>query len=203
MNNTREKKVLVLFDFDGTITKKDSFVDFLLFGLGITRFFLGFLLISPMIFLYFVKLFPNWKMKELTISLFFKGISLEDLKDICRRYGREKLAGIVRTNAQERINWHLEKGHAVVIITATIEYYLNEWCQKQNIKLIATKIQIKNGKITGKINGKICYGKEKVRRIKEKYDLHKYKKIYAYGDSQGDIPMLNLANIRYYDWKKY
>ena len=51
--------------------------------------------------------------------------------------------------------------------------------------------------LTGKFQGKNCFGPEKVSRIKNKFDLKKVKKIYAYGDSTGDSEMLELADYKY------
>lgn len=67
---------------------------------------------------------------------------------------------------------------------------------------IATKLEQKDGKLTGKFNGNNCYGTEKVLRIKEKYNLKEFEKIYAYGDSKGDREMLALAHEGYFKWEK-
>ncbi len=52
------------------------------------------------------------------------------------------------------------------------------------------------------IQGKNCNGREKVKRIKNEYDIESFDKIYAYGDSNGDKPMLEMADIKYFRWKK-
>ena len=195
-------KSAAFFDFDGTVTAKDSFIDFLWFSLKKTEFILGFILLSPLVLLYLTKILPNWKMKELVLKIFYHGWKLSKFKKKCQEYGRQKLPKIIRPEAQEKINWHRRNGHDVAIVTATTKYYLKEWCNKQKIKLIATEMETENGKITGNIKGKICYGEEKARRIREEYNLSKYDCIYAYGNSRGDLPMLNLANVKYYNWKK-
>lgn len=197
-----KKPALALFDFDGTVTKKDSFIGFLLFSLGKFKFITGFLLLGPFVFMYLIKIYPNWKMKELALNFFFRGTDINNFKKICQEYGRLEIPKIIRPEAQERIKWHRDKGHDIVIVTATIKYYLEEWCQKQKINLIATEMKVNNGKITGNIEGKICYGEEKIRRVKERYSLDNYGRIYAYGDSRGDLPMLSLAQIKYFNWKK-
>ena len=197
-----KKTSLALFDFDGTITKKDSLVDFLLFDLGKFKFFFGFLLLSPLVILYLLKIYPQKRMKETIITFFYKGRSIEEFKKSCEIYGQRKLPKIIRPEAQAKINWHLKNGHEVVIVTATFKYYIEEWCQKQNIKLIASKVGVKNNLITGKVIGQVCAGKEKVRRIKEFYTVNNFKRIYAYGNSRGDLPMLDLAQEKFFNWKK-
>jgi phosphatidylglycerophosphatase C len=70
------------------------------------------------------------------------------------------------------------------------------------VDLIATKLEMKDGRITGRFLTRNCSGKEKVRRIEERYDVKSFNYIYAYGDSSGDRAMLDLANERYYKWKR-
>lgn len=65
-------------------------------------------------------------------------------------------------------------------------------------ELISTKLKSINEISTGKYLGANCYGFEKVRRIIEKYNLSEYNEIYAYGDSKGDLPMLQIANRRFF-----
>jgi phosphoserine phosphatase len=56
--------------------------------------------------------------------------------------------------------------------------------------------------VTGRFLTRNCSGKEKVRRIEEQYDVKSFGYIYAYGDTPGDKAMLDLANERYYRWKR-
>ena len=66
------------------------------------------------------------------------------------------------------------------------------------ITLLATRLEISGDHLTGKIRGANCHGEEKVRRIQEAYQLKEYPQVYAYGDTKGDLPMLKLADIRFY-----
>jgi len=86
----------------------------------------------------------------------------------------------------------------VVIVSASAQDWIKDWCAETGVSMIATKLEVKEGKITGKIEGNNCHGKEKVRRINETYNLSDYNEIYCYGDSRGDKPMLGLGNISFY-----
>jgi phosphoserine phosphatase len=79
---------------------------------------------------------------------------------------------------------------------------LADWCTTCDVDLIATKLEIRNGRVTGRFLTRSCSGKEKVRRIEERYDVKSYDYIYAYGDTQGDKAMLDIANEKYYKWKR-
>ena len=191
-------KNLVLFDFDGTITKDDSLIKFIRFVAGDAKTLWGMILLSPMLITYKLKLIPNYKAKQYMLSYFFKGISEEKFMQVANEYSLKHIDTIVRPKAMEKIAWHKEQGHAVVVVSASIESWLKPWCDKNNIDLIATRLEIEDGKLTGKFATKNCYGIEKVNRIKEKYNLAEYSIIYAYGDSSGDKEMLSIANERHY-----
>jgi len=193
---------LALFDFDGTITKDDSFLKFIRFVVGDFRFFIGFLLLLPILILYKLKIIPNHKAKEIVLRYFFKGYKEDEFKKVANKYSLNHIKTILRSSAMEKINWHKENGHKVVVVSASIDCWLRPWCEENDLELLATKLEIKDVKITGKLLSKNCYGIEKVNRIKESYDLEKYDYIYAYGDSSGDKEMLALANEKYYKFFK-
>lgn len=193
---------LALFDFDGTITKKDSFIGFLIYAVGFNKFICGMIKLSPFLLAYKFKIIPNWKAKEYVLMHFFQNWDKSHFNEIASNYSYEKLPLIVQKKALECLNNHQNERSKVVIVSASLENYLSGWCKKCNVELIGTRLELLNNKITGKILGKNCYGLEKVRRITEKYNLDKYETIYAYGDSIGDEEMLEIANEKYINWKK-
>lgn len=189
---------LALFDFDGTITYKDSLGDFLPFLLGRWRYIIGLLTLSPLLAAYKAGFVSGSYAKEKLLTYFIKGWDATHFFEIASKYSLEKANKIIRLKAMERIIWHKEQGHLVVVVTASPECYLKEWCHSKGLELIGTKLEIKDGRLTGNFSTENCTGKQKSLRIKEQYDLRKYNEIYAYGDSKNDIEMLMLANHRYY-----
>ena len=189
---------LSLFDFDGTITTEDSLIKFIRYTVGDIKTLWGMIFLSPMLIAYKLKLIPNYKAKQYMLSYFFQGMNEQQFQKVAQEYSLNHIDTILRAKAMEKIAWHKEQGHTVVVVSASIESWLKPWCDKNNIDLIATRLEIENGKLTGKFATKNCYGVEKVNRIKEKYNLEKYSVIYAYGDSSGDKEMLSIANERHY-----
>ena len=189
---------LALFDFDGTITKKDSLLCFIRYSVGNLKFIIGFTILSPIILAYKFKIISNTKAKEKLLFCFFKNISEEEFRSLATRFSLEYLDTIIRDNAIKTIQKHKKDGDEVVIVSASIECWLKPWCEKNNIKLLSTKLSFKNNRYIGKFSTKNCYGQEKVNRILLEYNLHQYEKIYAYGDSSGDRDMLKLADIKYF-----
>ena len=185
---------LALFDFDGTITTHDSFRDFLIFSFGKVKFLIGIFCLTPILVTYLLKLVPNWIAKQRVIKWFFEGMSEEQINDLGKKFAIQKLPQIVKKSALEKLNWHLEQGHRVIVVSASMEVYLKYWCENHKIEIIGTKLELVNGVVTGQFVGKNCWGIEKVNRIKELVKLEDYDYIYAYGDSRGDKEMLKIAN---------
>jgi phosphatidylglycerophosphatase C len=189
---------IAFFDFDGTITNKDSFIEFIKFAVGNKKFIKGFVFLSPVLVLYKLKLIPNDIAKQKVISYFFQGYEESDFKVIAKEFSLKIIDKIVKNEMLERIKWHKSQGHKVVIVSASMECWLKPWCEKYDLDIIATKLEFKNGFVTGKFLTKNCFGIEKVRCIKEIYNLEKFDYIYAYGDSKGDKYMLALADEGFY-----
>ena len=189
---------LIFFDFDGTITTDDSLIKFVRFVVGDAKFIWGMTLLFPMLTVYKLKLIPNYKAKQYMLSYFFKGMSEEKFMQVANEYSLEHINTILRPKAMNKIAWHKEQGHKVVVVSASIECWLKPWCDKNGLGLISTKIEIKDGLVTGKFLSKNCYGIEKANRVQEAYDLSEYGHIYAYGDSRGDKELLELADESFY-----
>jgi HAD superfamily hydrolase (TIGR01490 family) len=189
---------IAFFDFDGTITNRDSFIDFIIFCRGKVTTYAGLIRLSPILLAYKAKLFPNWKAKEKVLSYFFAGESIEKFQQYCDQYAQVRLPHIVRVQALQAIKKHQAAGADVYLVSASPENWLLGWCQRKGIKLIASKLEVQDGKLTGKLAGKNCYGPEKVVRIRQEVTLTDYYCVYCYGDSRGDREMLGLADYPYY-----
>lgn len=189
---------IAFFDFDGTITKEDSTIKFIRYLVGDFKFLIGLLILSPFMILYKIKIISNNLIKQIIISYYFKGKNINDFKKKAQHFSLNKIDPLIRKKAFEKISWHKANGHVVVVVSASIDLWLRPWCEKNNIELISTMLEIDDKIITGKTFQRNCYGPEKVKRIREKYNLSNYKYIYAYGNSRGDYEMLSIANESHY-----
>lgn len=191
-------KPIAFFDFDGTITTKDSFLEFIKFYRGTKRFYFGFLLYSPFLIAFKLKLIPNYTAKQKILAHYFSGEDITRFQSQCDAFAGELLPKFFRPKALIEIERLKKAGVRVIIVSASAENWIKAWADKQNLELLGTRLEVKDNKITGRIEGKNCYGEEKVCRIKEGIDLDSYDDIYAYGDSSGDKQMLALARHGFY-----
>lgn len=189
---------LALFDFDGTVTTHDSFRDFLIFVVGMKRFLLRMILASPWLMAYVLRLISNQTAKQKITQAFFSGMSRSEFDQRAQDFVVKKLNSIVRPAALEKIRWHKQQQHRVILVSASFDDYLKFWCAQHQIELIATRLEEKDARLTGRFATANCWGPEKVKRIREVVDLDKYEKIYAYGDSRGDREMLEIATEKGY-----
>jgi len=186
-------KKIAFFDFDGTITTHDTLLEFIKFSKGVGAFYTGFALNSPYLVALKLKLMHNQVAKEKVLAHFFRNMPLKEFDEICERFQREKLPALIRLGALQEIEKLKAEGADITLVSASPENWIRHWAQKMGLKLIATVLEEKDGKLTGRIKGKNCYGIEKVNRIKELYRLEDYDTIFAYGDSSGDTEMLAIA----------
>lgn len=166
------------YDFDKTIYKKDSSVEFYLFLLKRhPKLFYYFIYFVFNYFLYLIKVYNKIKAKEAMFKIVEK---IEDIDNEVNEFWKNK----------KLEQWYLnQKQDSDIIISASPFFLLQPICKKNNINnLIASDIDKK----TGKFKGPNCYGIEKLNQIK-KYP--KFKKLNTfYSDSKSDTVMLEVFN---------
>jgi HAD superfamily phosphoserine phosphatase-like hydrolase len=149
-------------------------------------------LFSPLIILMMLRLYPNWKCKGKVFSHFFKGMPYEKFKRLGEDFGNQFRNVIIRPSMKERLLWHLEQGHKVYVISASIEEWVKPFFRTLgDVTVLATKVR---PDLSGFIS-KNCYGQEKVNRLLEMEPERNTYTLYAYGDSRGDKEMLAFADF--------
>jgi phosphatidylglycerophosphatase C len=155
-------------------------------------------LYAPWLIAFKLKLFPNNKAKEKILIYFFAGMPETVFQEKCNLFADRILPGLIRPDALREINQLRTDGFEIAVISASAENWIRNWSDRYSLKLIATKLEVKNGLITGRIEGKNCYGDQKVACIRERWNLTEYEDIYVYGDTSGDKPMMALATKSFY-----
>lgn len=185
-----------IYDFDGTIYDGDSSVDFFKFCLSKNK--------------KIIKLIPKIIIKYLSYKA--KYISITDFKEYVFSFlkyfqdAEDLVYEFWSINERKIKKFYLDKEHSKdIIISASPEFLLKPICQKLKVKdLIASDVDIKNGKFTGKNNR----GEIKVKNLYAKYPKIVIEEMYS--DSMHDKPLFLLANHSYivkknkiYDYDTY
>lgn len=192
------KKKLALFDLDGTITFRDTFMDFIMYSIDPHEYRKGMSNLMPSMFAYMLKRLSNHELKERFLTRFFGGWSWDEFSRKGNKYGSERLPHLIRSDAIKQIRWHLERKHQVCVVSGSISEWISGWCTMHNILPVCNEMITENGRITGKIKNPNCYGSGKVERIRRSVNLEEFEYIFAYGNSRGDREMLEMADERGY-----
>jgi phosphatidylglycerophosphatase C len=194
------KKDLAFFDFDGTITNKDTLIEFIKFTKGRFLLYSGFILNLPYLIAYRFRIISNQRAKERLLTFFFHNISAQQFEKHCTEFSDQLLPSLLRRGALQEIKRLKEENVTVVVVSASPENWIQKWTSENRLTLIASKLEVSNGLVTGKILGKNCNGDEKVSRIMQEFDLARFNIVAAYGDAVGDKPMLRLAKKSFYKY---
>lgn len=188
-------KKVVVFDFDGTLTRKDTLFEFIKYSCGTLSLLWGILLCSPIVIATLIGLYPRGKAKERLFSHFFKGCDYgrfamlgKQFVEVVRKMERKDIVSVLEN--------HIESKDIVYIISASIEEWILPWSNSiGKIKVLSTKIEIDhNGFLTGRFLTKNCSGYEKINRLlKVEPDRDNYL-LYAYGNGRGDKEMIDFAD---------
>lgn len=198
LQKTQALRRIAFFDFDGTVTTKDTMLELFRYRYGTSGFWWGFAVNSPFLLALKAKIMSRKKAKERILKWFFGGQSLNEFQETCDRFGQEIIPGLIRPKAMEEFRRLRDQGFEIVIVSASAENWLRLWCASQGVVCLATRLQVPDNKVSGEIEGENCHGKEKVLRIRQHFQLESYDEIYAYGDTSGDLPMLDIAHRRFY-----
>jgi HAD superfamily hydrolase (TIGR01490 family) len=195
-----KQRHIAAFDFDGTITRRDTLIEFIRFSQGNIRFALGFLLYSPWLVAYKLRLYPNWQAKQKIFTHFFGGMPYAEFQQTCLRFFLQRGDALVYEEARQCIRRHLAQGDEVVMISASVEDWVRPFAESLGVQqVLATRVEVSDrGALTGRFLGRNCYGAEKVARLRTLYPDRAAYTLTAYGDSRGDRELLADADQAYY-----
>ncbi len=192
-------KKLYLFDFDGTLTYKDTMFLYLKFY-NSAKYKVQFIKHLPLFVLFKLKLADAEKVKKSFIASILKGQSKSKIEEKSQLFFEENYPKIIRENALDFIKNIDRENTESYLITASLDIWVKPFAEKFQMKLLATRAEFENDIFTGNFIGKNCNGKEKVNRIKEAVSGKKFDKTIAFGDTSGDRQMLNWANESHYEF---
>lgn len=186
--------ILALFDFDGTITTRETMPDFVRAAVPRARLRVWGTLLAPWVFGYKLGIVSGTNIREKIARFGFRGMPDAEYRAAGERFAREVLPTVLRPEAMARIAWHKARGDTVVVVSGGLDVYLSHWCRVQGVDLLCSKLEIVGGALTGHFDGAQCVREEKARRVRERYVLRDFSAVHAYGDTPEDAEMLALAD---------
>jgi phosphatidylglycerophosphatase C len=189
---------LVAFDFDGTLTVRDSFTAFLKWRVSPTRHAIGMIRLVPAAVAY---LFDRnrGKIKAAAVREFLKGVSLEQLEREARAFAQSQAPRLFRPDALAVWRRWRAKGARLVIVTASPDVVVAPFARGIGADLlIGSRLALDpDDRVVGALLGSNCRGAEKVARLREHFGDN-VALAAAYGDTSGDREMLAIAQEKGY-----
>lgn len=174
---------MTIFDFDKTLTNKDTLYGFYyIIDNKHPLFQIKRLLQIFSAVLYKMKIISNTQLKIIGVKLFLKGKSKQYIHSAAKEYAKKIVLNEIYSNFYLTTN-----PESRLIISASLEEYLNEIFQCE--KVIGSSLLYENGRV--KSLEKNMYGKEKLITFQKMFHNSKIDKIYT--DSYSDLPLIEKA----------
>jgi phosphatidylglycerophosphatase C len=188
-----------LYDFDGTITSKDTTFLLLvaLVKLRPWRIFGLIWLLLRMIFASNTVSKQGYKNKA--IGYLIKDLSDKRLSGALIDF-RNKVKFLYRPSVLASIDQSIQDGCTVLIVTAAPSFAISYCLSGLPVIVLGTEFEKEENMYTGLLKSENCYGKEKVNRIKEWATSNKIVLSVqsAWSDHFSDFDMLSLSVKRYW-----
>lgn len=192
---------LALFDFDGTITERETMPDFMRVAVRPGRLIVGKLIFIPLVLGYKLGVISGSIVRAAICRFGFWGIPAAELEQHGLTFAEQFLPSVLRPQAMERIAWHKARGDRIVVVSGGLDLYLAHWAKMHDLEVLCSSLEQKEGRFTGHYRGAQCVRAEKVRRVQESLSAGSYQKVFAYGDTPEDHELLAMADEAYYQWQ--
>jgi len=144
------------------------------------------------------------EVKEKLFHRLLGGLSVEDVDRRSAVFAHRHLQRHLRADARRRLEWHQRQGHYTVIVSASPECYVSPAGEELGVDgVVATRLAVGGGGLlTGGYEGKNCRGAEKYARLIGHLRARgllsnnggEQPVLWAYGNSRGDLRLLNAAD---------
>ncbi len=186
---------IVAFDFDGTLTIRDSLTAFLKWRAGGRAYARALASMGPQ-FASYLSDRDRGRLKEALLVRLVAGEAREAFVADAERFAEEVFERFIRPDALQVWNDWANAGVERVIVTASPALTVAPFARRLGAeRLIGTRLQVDlNDCLTGRLRGENCRGAEKVARIRAVYGEH-VRVLAAYGDTGGDREMLAISEM--------
>jgi phosphatidylglycerophosphatase C len=186
---------VVAFDLDGTLTRRDTMAPFLSAVRGRSAVVRTAGLQWYTLLRGATSAAYRDPAKVAFVGSLLRGLRSEELRETGQRFAAQAVASRLQPWARERIDWHHERGHELVMISASLEVYVAPMAELLGFSTAyATRLEVVDGRVTGRLDGLNVRGAEKARLLQH-HLAGRPARVWAYGNSRGDLEMLGAADV--------
>lgn len=199
--------LVAAFDFDGTLTWRDTLLPFLQRLLGTPTLLWVLFICSPWLAAYALRLISNHRAKAVLLRASLAGRTQAEVQRCALAFVKDDLPLQWRPWGLRQLVQHQHAGHRCVLVTASTSLYMHLVGASLGVDaVLCTEMEVVDGRYTGRMATANCHGEEKARRLQAWLataygtDL---PQLHAYGDTKGDLPLLRLAQQAWYRAKRW
>ena len=190
------RRGVAAFDFDGTISRRDTLGPFLVRVAGSAQFARTLLARTPQFAAVTLGRADRDAEKEAVITRLVAGRTAASIAAAGRAYADHLWARQrFRPESLARLRWHRDQGHDIVIVSASLDAYLTPLAPRLGVDhVISCRLETDAAElVTGRLIGPNVRGPEKALRLREWLGDASVE-LWAYGDSSGDDELLAMAD---------
>ena len=187
------KTGIVFVDFDSVVLSKKTPIRFLAYAAGKRRLWLARNLFRPLMWLQALHLIKYKSLHERVFHYLYKQKECTLLEEKARSFSLEVLPRIIDKHTHQKIRWHIERHHEVVMISSGLSLWITPWARTKGVSVIATEVVCKEGILSGEFDPCECRGSERIRRIHQMYDLDDFDSVFIYTRHRDDRELLALS----------
>ena len=188
---------IVIFDLDGTITRYDTYVRFLLYVIYRNPLkLLQLPLLSVDVLRHKFGTQSNTWLKKRFLSAILAGKDRNTINSLAISFSQRVFMTGIHRDAMECLRQHQKKGNDLVLISASLDIYVKPLAEMLGFKhIICTRTCWQNDVLGSSLDGGNCYGDVKIERVKQWLEDRADNRILAaYSDHESDFPLLKIAN---------
>lgn len=187
---------VAIFDLDGTLTRGDTFVSFLLYVLRKKPMRLSRCFGLPhKIAMSMLGRMPNDDLKAAFISAILKGVTSDEINTHATKFAEKCVQDMIKPAALARINWHRARKHRLILASASVDLYVPLIANLLGFdETVCTRVDWLEGRLTGSLSGPNLRGTAKLDAVRETLGKEQKSEIFAYSDSHWDLPLLTFAD---------
>lgn len=188
-------RTIAAFDFDGTLTRRDTLGPFLASLVGWSTLLRGAGRQAPDLVRAALGRGDRDAAKESLLVRLLAGRAYDDVHAAGVAFGRQVARRGIRPDTWERVVWHRARGHETVIVSASLDAYLDTVGELLGFEaVLCTRLEVDaDGRCTGRLLDGNCRGEAKATRLRAHLGDVPCT-VWAYGDSAGDDAMLAMAD---------
>lgn len=201
---TTTDRGLAAFDFDGTISRRDTLIPFLVGVAGPRDFASAWARIGSLAARRRLDVGDRDEVKAQLVRLLLAGRTQRDLEARGERYARDLLTGDrLRPLVVDRVQAHRDRGDLCVLVSASLVYYLEPIADELGIDgVVGVRPESVDGVLTGELTRPNVRADQKVVQLDEWLVAGDHRPAAgersAYGNTSGDHALLAAADHRYW-----